>query len=138
MRESKRKSEQKRIKNDPSFRLRKRVSHQIRDHLRRYGSSKRGNSIIKFLDYSIDELRIHLEKQFENWMTWDNYGVYESKTWNDNDSATWTWSIDHIIPQYKLPYTHMSDDNFKKCWTLNNLRPMSAKQNLLDGVNKTR
>lgn len=136
--ESKRKSERKRIKNDPSFRLRKRISAQIRDHLKRFGSSKRGKSILNFLDYSIDELRIHLENQFEPWMSWNNYGVFVSKTWNDNDQNTWTWNIDHIIPQYKLPYSSMEDDNFKKCWLIDNLRPMNAKQNLLDGVNKSR
>lgn len=138
VRESKRKSEQKRIKNDPSFRLRKRVSAQVRDHLKRFGFSKRGNSILKFLDYSIEELRTHLEQQFESWMTWNNYGVYNSQTWKDEDQLTWTWQIDHIMPQYKLPYQCMSDENFRKCWALSNLRPMNAKQNLLEGVNKVR
>ena len=28
----------------------------------------------------------------------------------------------------------MEDDNFKKCWALENLRPLSAKQNIVDGV----
>lgn len=26
----------------------------------------------------------------------------------------------------------MNDDNFKKCWVLENLRPYNAKQNLID------
>ena len=38
----------------------------------------------------------------------------------------------------ELPYTSMTDDNFKKCWSLNNLRPYSAKQNILDGLTKIR
>jgi len=138
VRESKRKSEQKRAITDPSFRLRKRLSAQVRDHLKRIGSSKYGNSILKFLNYSIEELRTHLEKHFEVWMNWNNYGIYDSRSWNDDDKSTWTWSIDHIIPQYKFPYLSMEDENFKKCWALENLRPLSAKQNLLDGVNKVR
>jgi hypothetical protein len=138
VRESKRRSEKNREKNDPSFKLRKRVSAQVRDHLRRFGSSKKGNSILEFLNYSVDDLRAHLEKQFGPWMTWDNYGFFDSKTWDDEDQTTWTWSIDHIIPQYRLPYQAMDEDNFKKCWALENLRPLSAKQNLLDGVNKVR
>jgi hypothetical protein len=32
----------------------------------------------------------------------------------------------------------MEDDNFKKCWALSNLRPLDAKQNLMDGVNRIR
>jgi hypothetical protein len=83
-------------------------------------------------------LRNHLEKQFEPWMNWNNYGIYNSKTWDNDDPATWNWSIDHIVPQYRLPYQSMDEENFKKCWALKNLRPMNAKQNLLDGVNNNR
>lgn len=32
----------------------------------------------------------------------------------------------------------MNEENFKKCWALSNLRPYSAKQNLLDGANRKR
>jgi hypothetical protein len=66
-------------------------------------------------------------------MTWENHGAYQSSKWDDNDISTWKWQIDHIIPQHKLPYSSMEDENFKKCWALENLRPYSAKQNLLDG-----
>ena len=90
-------------------------------------------SIINFLPYTIQQLKDHLEKQFEPWMNWNNYGIYYTNLWNDNDPSTWVWSIDHIIPQSKLPYTSMEDDNFKKCWALDNLRPYSAKQNIIDG-----
>ena len=51
-------------------------------------------------------------------------------TWNDEDKSTWTWKIDHIIPQSKLPYSSMEEENFKICWALENLRPLSAKENL--------
>jgi hypothetical protein len=39
-----------------------------------------------------------------------------------------------------VAYTNgwMADDNFKKCWSLENLRPYSAKQNQLDGITKIR
>jgi hypothetical protein len=65
-------------------------------------------------------------------MTWNTHGIYNSKTWDDNDVSTWRWQIDHIIPQSILPYTSIEDNNFKKCWALENLRPYSAKQNILD------
>lgn len=32
----------------------------------------------------------------------------------------------------------VEDENLKKCWDLNNLRPLNSKQNLIDGVRKTR
>jgi hypothetical protein len=101
-------------------------------------TSKNGESILLHLKYSIDELKFHLESQFEPWMHWNNRGKYDVNSWIDNDQSTWTWQLDHIIPQSDLPYSHMEDDNFKKCWALENLRPLSAKQNLLDGVRRIR
>ena len=66
-------------------------------------------------------------------MTWDNYGIYRASMWVDNDPSTWVWQIDHIIPQAKFSYTSMDEENFQKCWALSNLRPLSAKQNVIDG-----
>jgi hypothetical protein len=85
----------------------------------------------------IEELKEYLEKQFSlpgnECMSWQNQGKYNPKTWKDDDISTWVWNIDHIIPQSKLPYTSMEEDNFKICWALENLRPYSAKQNIMDG-----
>lgn len=120
---------------DISFSIRKRVSNSIRTAIRRNGGIKQG-SILKYLPYTIQELKEHLEKQFEPWMSWNNWGLYNKETWNDNDQSTWTWQIDHIIPQSKLAYTSMEDENFKECWALDNLRPLSAKQNLSDSNRK--
>lgn len=71
-------------------------------------------------------------------MSWKNRGKYISKEWDDNDSTTWKWQLDHIIPQSDLPYDSMEHENFHKCWALSNLRPLSAKQNQLDGATKIR
>jgi len=92
--------------------------------LKRLGSSKKGSSVLYYLGYSIQELKKHLEYQFDPNMTWNNYGTY--------------WHIDHIIPQSDLPYRSMEDDNFKKCWALSNLRPLEAIQNMRDGAKRTR
>jgi hypothetical protein len=116
-----------------NYKIRNFVSHFIHITLNKQGSSKNEESCLKYLGYSIDLLKEYLEKQFEPWMNWTNYGNYKLKTWNDNDSSTWNWNIDHIIPQSKLPYTSMEDDNFKKCWALENLRPLSAKENNIKG-----
>lgn len=129
-----RKWDRKRMKTDLIYRLRKNTSSYIRNSVKHKG----GNSILNNLPYTIDELKNHLESQFESWMTWDNWGNYNSTTWNDNDSTTWTWNIDHIIPHSNLPYNSMNDENFKKCWSLNNLRPYSAKQNIIDGSSRIR
>lgn len=131
-------SSKKRRKIDPNFVLRTSVSTAIWFGLNKNNSSKEGESCSDYLPYSIDELKQHLEKQFEPWMTWENRGRYIKEEWDDNDPSTWFWQIDHVIPQSDLPYTSMEDENFKKCWALENLRPLSAKQNHLDGTKRTR
>lgn len=125
-------------KSDPNFVIRKSISFFIWKSLKQSKSSKNGESCLDYLNYTIEELKKHFESLFEPWMTWDNYGNYQKSIWNDDDQSTWTWQIDHVIPQSNLPYTSMSDDNFKKCWSLDNLRPLSSKQNIVDGTNKTR
>jgi|SRR5579859_5617953 len=130
----------KRIKRKLSInqRLRKCISASISYYLKRNNSSKNNQSINKYLNYSIEDLKKHLLSQFEPWMNWDNYGIYNVKMWKDNNLSTWTWQIDHIIPQSDLPYTSMNDNNFKKCWSLDNLRPYNSKQNFLDGITRVR
>lgn len=133
---------------DFNFKLKSNVSSLIRHYLKNNGSSKNGKSCIKYLDYTIIDMIIYIQSLFSHpdnltpdgkvWMNCDNNGAYNLYTWDDDDPTTWTWQLDHIIPQSDLPYTSMEDDNFKKCWSLENLRPYSAKQNVLDGANRTR
>lgn len=132
-----RKLTNKKYKSDSLFKLRVRLSCEIKRALRKNNSSKKGHSILEYLPYSIQELKNHLESLFEPWMNWNNHGKYVN-IWDDNDQSTWVWNIDHIIPQSDLRYTSMEDDNFKKCWSLDNLRPLSAKQNIIEGTNRIR
>lgn len=123
----------KRRKHNPSFRLREIIPIIIRSSLKKSNSSKYGKSVAKYLSYTFQELKDHLQSQFEPWMSWNNWGKYDHTTWNDHNTLTWYWQIDHIIPQSKLLYNSMEDDNFKKCWSLENLRPYSAKLNIIEG-----
>lgn len=70
-----------------------------------------------YFNYTVSQLKEHLESQFTSEMNWDNYGKYG-------------WHIDHIIPQCQLPYTKVTDKNFKICWSLANLRPLWYTDNL--------
>ena len=123
---------------DPIFVLRKSISYCIWKMLTSNNVTKNGRSCLEFLGYTLEELKTHLERQFEPWMTWETYGPYHRKTWKDDDQNTWTWQVDHIVPQTDLPYSSMADENFQKCWALNNLRPFNSKQNQSDGVKLTR
>jgi len=55
----------------------------------------------------------------------DNYGKYEE--------GKKKWNIDHIIPQSELLYKSLDDENFKKCWALENLRPLEIIENIKKG-----
>lgn len=131
---SKRNAEIKRLAKDPAFRLRKMLKNSIYVALKRNKSTKNNLSILKHLPYSMEELKQHLESQFESWMNWNNWGIYDPKSWNDNDSSTWTWQIDHIVHHSNFRYTSMDDEAFQKCWSLANLRPLNSKQNILENT----
>ena len=103
-------------------------------HISIVRSMKHGNQsfIWNFLPYDVQSLRLHFESQFESCMNWNNHGVYSNKTWIDNDVTTWTWQVDHIIPQSKFLFNSVRDEDFYKCWDLVNLRPYSSKQNKIE------
>lgn len=131
----------KKRRNNLVFRIQNNVSCEIRNSLRANNVIKHGSkSSWIYLNFTPQQLWEHLlnHQQKQEWMNIHNYGTYNSKTWDDNNHLTWTWNIDHIIPQSDLPYTSMEDENFKTSWSLDNLRPLSAKQNLLDGIFRTR
>lgn len=113
--------------------LKKSISNAIAVALKTNNNSKNGISCLKTLSYNMTQLKKHLEGLFEPWMTWKNYGKYNLDTWDDNGQSTWKWNIDHIKPQSDFCYTSMEDNDFKECWALSNLRPYSAKQNVIDG-----
>lgn len=103
---------------DPCYKLRNLTSVMVRKGLK---EGKGGESMLPYVDWnSYEELKQHLESQFEDWMTWDNHGE---------------WHIDHIKPQSVLleDVTSMDDPKFRECWALENLRPLEARENMSKG-----
>ena len=98
---------------DPSSRLRDSVSAGIRYSLK---NDKGGMSWESLVGYTYKDLREHLESQFTDGMTWNNYGVGG-------------WTIDHIIPISIFNISGPKSKGFKKCWALENLRPMWYSDN---------
>lgn len=100
---------------DDSFRLHSNLSRAIRasikDKLRRRWEILVG--------YSLDDLTLHLERQFLPGMSWENYGRGAGK-----------WHIDHIIPRTLHSYERADDADFKACWALSNLRPLWSEENI--------
>jgi len=94
--------------------LRHRVGTLLRRSLSNYTIS---NTKQELLGYSYKELAVHLERQFNNGMSWDEF-------------MKGNIHIDHIIPVSHFKPTSTDDPNFKHCWALCNLRPLWAKDNL--------
>lgn len=67
------------------------------------------------ISYNLQQLKQHLESQFTPEMNWDNYGTY--------------WEIDHIIPQSLFDLSDVHNRDFKICWSLLNLRPLTVSEN---------
>ena len=78
------------------------------------------NEIQKQCGYDEQDLVRHLQDQFGPKMSWDNHA---------RSTVGFRWEIDHIIPRSELRYDSLQHPNFKKCWGLDNLRPLCAKEN---------
>lgn len=74
----------------------------------------------KSLDFGCTskQLREHIEKQFQNGMTWSNYGE---------------WHIDHIVP-CKM-FNLFLENHQKLCFNWRNLRPLPGEENMRKRAN---
>lgn len=100
---------------DPKYRLSNSVAGRVRDSIRN-GTKSAGTFIL--LGYTRDDLVSHLEKLFLPGMSWSNYGE---------------WHLDHIVPISVHNYETPEDIDFKKAWSLSNLQPLWAKDNIRKG-----
>jgi hypothetical protein len=75
--------------------------------------NKSGTFYHEIIGCSPQELRSHLEKQFKEEMSWDNYGS--------------VWDVDHIIPC--RAFDLIKKEHVIKCWNYRNLRPLIKAEN---------
>lgn len=101
---------------DPIVKLNNNVSTSIRNSLKSNNLSKNGRHWEDLVGYTSQELRKHLENLFQPGMTWNNHGK---------------WHIDHIIPISFFEYTSTDEVEFKYCWSLHNLQPLWAIDNIV-------
>ena len=104
--------------NDPAYVVMNNVSRCVRRMINRAGGNKAGESVEKYLPYTSEQLKAHLESLFLEGMSWENRTE---------------WHIDHIKPQSLLPYKTMDEPNFLECWSLENLQPLWAEDNIRKG-----
>lgn len=101
-----------------TYRLHQRMSRSISHHLKSNNLNKNYNCWLKYVDYTVLDLKKHLESKFLEGMNWDNYGK---------------WHIDHIKPKSLFKITNLESEDFKKCWSLDNLQPLWAFDNISKG-----
>jgi hypothetical protein len=106
----------KRLEADPKYKLDQNIRTAICNDLKKRSILKDRKNWEKLVGYTLQQLIEHLEKQFDEQMTWDNQGSY--------------WHIDHIKPKSLFQYSDFDNEEFKKCWALENLQPLEGKENI--------
>lgn len=118
-------------KKNPVFKFKKIISGQAKIGFKNRKIFKNNRSFWANINYTPEEGRLYIENLWEPWMCWENHG-HLRKDFDPENIATWTWQIDHIIPQSKFNFKDF-DDEFKKCWNLENLQPLRADLNCKKG-----
>jgi hypothetical protein len=113
-RKSKREYEKTRKSKDPVYKLVGNFRTAIYTVLKENNVKKFGH-YFDILGYSQENLINHLENQFDDKMSWENYGK---------------WHVDHKLPITFFNFTSIEDEEFKKCWSLDNLQPMWGSENI--------
>lgn len=101
------------------YKIKTNTSRRIREIL---GQSK-SNRCLDYVGCSLEHLKKHIEEQFVEGMSWENYG--EDK----NGNRVNAWHIDHTIPCKAF---NLSDETeVKACFNHRNLRPLWATDNIV-------
>ncbi len=100
-------------RNDPKYQLKCKIFCAINKSLH---GNKNGHHWEDLVGYNVLQLKNHLEKQFIDGMNWNNYGKKG-------------WVVDHIFPISAFNFRSIDDIDFKRCWALDNLRPLWYMEN---------
>jgi len=109
---ARRKNLQKRRDEDSQYRMKMALHVRLYDAVKRQKGVK-SSKTLELLGCSVNDLKTHLESQFTECMTWENYGE---------------WHIDHIRPC--ASFNLEDPEEQKKCFHWTNLQPLWAKDNL--------
>lgn len=118
LRRKQREWERNRYNTDPMYKLNHNMRYGVWASLKERGGNKQGLHTFQMLGYTVDQLKSHLESQFTEGMTWENYGK---------------WHVDHRKPISSFNFTSHKDPEFQQCWALENLQPMWGEENWSKG-----
>lgn len=103
---------------DPLFKLKQNIKSSIAQSFLKNKLSK-NTPTTQILGCSFEELKTHIESQFEPWMNWENKGG------KIIEGPNVSWDIDHIIPLN----TAKTEDDVIRLNHYTNLRPLCSYQN---------
>lgn len=118
-------------KYDASFVLKARLKNQITKKSKKYPNidiqlrtyiknNSKNNMYENLLGYTTNDLKKHLESKFKNGMNWIEFNKGNIH-------------IDHIKPQSMFNLQNINE--IKECWSLKNLQPLWAEDNLIKSNN---
>lgn len=102
---------------DNLWKLSSSIRSSIGNSFRLKGLSKNKRTE-EILGCTFEEFKLHLESKFENWMSWENKGLF-------NGDIEHGWDIDHIIPLS----TAITEDEIVKLNHYTNLQPLCSYTN---------
>jgi len=114
------KMNRQKLSSNPQFKLSKALRQRVYSFLL-------GSKSIKTMDLlgcSMEDLKTHLESQFTEGMSWENYG-------NPNGNHSNCWHMDHIRPCCSFDLT--IEEEQRKCFHYSNLQPLWAIDNIKKG-----
>jgi hypothetical protein len=114
IRQIKRDYERNRKARDPIYKLISNFRTAIYQVLKESNVEK-NKHYFDILQYTPEQLISHLENKFTDKMSWDNYG---------------DWHVDHKLPITHFNIYEMGDEEFMRCWSLDNLQPMWGIENI--------
>jgi hypothetical protein len=106
-----------RKQSDPLFKLSVSLRSMISTTIKKNGYKKLSKTELIF-GCSFEHLKQYLESQFEHWMSWDNYGLY-------NGELNYGWDIDHIVPLSSA----LNENDILKLNHYTNLKPLCSYNN---------
>ena len=107
-----------RYNTDIDYKIKVLMRNRINDATRPYNIHVKGK--IKHLGIELDIYKKWIEFQFDENMSWDNYGPY--------------WNIDHVRPCDSFKFKDENDPAISECFNWKNTRPMYGPANLSKGA----
>jgi hypothetical protein len=105
------------MRNNTLFRFKYRIKNFIYLSLYNNGFTKKSKTY-EILGCSFDFSKLYIESKFEDWMNWDNYGLY-------NGTERYGWDIDHKIPTSSAT----SESELLRLNQYTNLQPLCSYNN---------